>query len=347
MKKYIIAAALMLALIVTSCGGNSAGNDSGISAGSTNNGDNSKIRAMSNPYEELASGYTVEEALSCLKLSNVPITLYAEEFSASGADYMEAFFEKVRSGKRTEITCAKYFELKKDSMTEEAYEREEDDYPCLFISKIAFNGNTFEVSTRGISGDKSKKEVEQDNSEEPGKSTEQNTDIDKREYKYIRKYSEVESTGEGLSSMLNFANQRDEYVLLNEEVLTWGEIMRGVLSSQSSDYIDHFVVFSEPARMQIKGGEYQSGKIENAEKWSMVQFDGDDFRFSPHIAISYTPSGSFEIVGEEITLIGRGEDEVFTIKILNGDELKLTDFPQRYEKILEKGTIYSYIDKKK
>lgn len=357
MKKYIITVTLVLALIMTSCTGNIAGNDSGISAGASSNGDKSKIRSMSNPYEELADGYSVEEALACLKLSEVSVTLHGEELSASGDEYMEEFYRKVKSGDAAETVCAAYFELNRKTMTEEAYEREKNAYPKLFISKIKYDGNTFEVSTREVStremqagGSKSEEsvhETKESAEQEDEQPTEQKTNTEKKKYKYIRKYSEIgkaPAASAGDNSGFTSAKPTDRYVLLNEENLTWREIMRRMLSSQSADIVDYTEIFSEPAGTPIKSGIYRSEEVEKANNCSMVQFDGDEFGFIVHIAMSYAPSGSFEIVGDEIKLTGRGEDEVFVLKIVNEEELELIDFSPKYDRLLIKGTRYKHTE---
>ncbi len=91
----------------------------------------------------------------------------------------------------------------------------------------------------------------------------------------------------------------------------------------------------------IKNGIYEYGKIEDG-KWSTIDFEEGKFYLSLNFTLSHVPNGSFEINGDKLILNGTGDDETFILKILNENELKLTDFPSKYDKFLKKGAVYRY-----
>lgn len=398
MKKYImakvlIAAIFLFVLVTTSCAGRQGtGTDA-----APNSGNSPKIHPMSVPqFEELCAGYSVEEALQCLKMSEVALTLNGGDFSSSGGQYMEEFYQKVKEGKPAEVLCAQYYELNPERMTAEAYEREKREYPKIFISKIVFDGSSFKLRTKEISGESSvevreqeKERVQkegqeqatsdeaeqeqaladddgQETSGDSGAVTAPKSEIEEREYKYLRKYSEAiggsdfagrmtdidaggvkadinSETSDKAGSEITDSSPIDRYVLSNEKNITWGDIMRKILSSHSIDRIDCYTVFSEPAKNKIKVGEYASGEIGKDEDYSSILLEGDEFQFIVGIAISYAPGGSFEVTGDELILTGRGEDETFVLEIKSEDELKLVDFPAKYDKLLKEGETYSYM----
>ena len=159
------------------------------------------------PLEQLPDNYSLEQAKKdgCVTHENGDVT--------QGKEIFEAFYNTAKSGKTAEVRLAFYYALDDPSRYDpEYYESIKDDYPCLFIQDLSFDGEQYTIHWY-----------------EDGEEI-------IRHYLYIMKYEgQAESLHASYKSYIR-------YVLTNDDKVTWQELMDGLLSSQLGDYIEHKVV---------------------------------------------------------------------------------------------------------
>lgn len=134
----------------------------------------------------------------------------------NGKRVWEKFYDKAMSGEACSVNVAHYYTLKEDSVSEEYYESEKDNYPVIYLAELTFDGSEYNIKV--WNSDK----------------TELDTD---RTYKYLMHY-----TGEPDSPSAVFSRY-DNYVLVNDNTVTYEDIQWGMYSSQLGDYIDHYSVY--------------------------------------------------------------------------------------------------------
>ena len=156
-----------------------------------------------------------DEALALAKDSEAVV--FDERGRASGKDVWDAFCAKVENRSPATVICAHYYVLDKDHMTEEAYEKEKDEYPRLFFYLVEYDGKQFSVKTR-------------DSASETLDSSET--------FKYMLHF-----TGKAPSRALY--SEYDNYVLVDDPSATWESIEEGLYSSQSDAYVKHCTVYSD------------------------------------------------------------------------------------------------------
>lgn len=159
---------------------------------------------------QLPDSYTLEDAKSdyCVVFENGDITY--------GQNVWDDFITETDNGKSATVRLGFYYTLGNPSQySEEHYEEIKDAYPVLYIKDLIFDGKKYVIE--GI---------------EDGK-------LISKEYKYLVKYE-----GRPNSSSANFSKYTF-YVLVDDNTVTWDDIEHRMLSSQSGDWIDHFVVYSD------------------------------------------------------------------------------------------------------
>lgn len=156
------------------------------------------------PLEELPDAYSLEQAKedSCVVHENGDVT--------QGREAFEAFYNAAATGKTEEIRLAFYYTLDDPSRYDpEYYESIKDNYPCLYIQDLSFDGEEYTIRWY-----------------EDGEEI-----IEK--YSYLMKYEgQAESPGAVYKSYVR-------YVLTNDNKVTWQELMHGMSSSRFGDYIEH------------------------------------------------------------------------------------------------------------
>lgn len=156
------------------------------------------------PLEELPDNYSLEQAKEdgCVTHENGDIT--------QGKEIFEAFFDTTASGKTDKVRLAFYYTLDDPSRyAPEYYESIKDDYPCLYVQDLSFDGEQYTIRWY-----------------EDGEEIIRN-------YSCLMKYEgQAESPNASYNSYIR-------YVLTNDDKVTWQELMYGMVSSQLGDYIDH------------------------------------------------------------------------------------------------------------
>jgi len=104
----------------------------------------------------------------------------------------------------------------------EYYESIKDDYPVLHILELEYTGDIYRL-----------RYYEEDT-------------LYHKEFKYLMKYEgEAETKDAVYTSYVR-------YVLVNDNKVTWKDIMHGLLSSRAGDYIPHFSIYTD---LQLKKTE--------------------------------------------------------------------------------------------
>lgn len=156
------------------------------------------------PLEELPDTYSLEQAKEdgCVVHENSDVT--------QGREAFEAFYNTTATGKADEIRLAFYYTLDDPSRYDpEYYESIKDNYPCLYIQDLSFDGEEYTIRWY------------EDGEEISGK------------YSYLMKYEgQAESPSAVYQSYIR-------YVLTNDNKVTWQELMHGMFSSRFGDYIEH------------------------------------------------------------------------------------------------------------
>lgn len=156
------------------------------------------------PLEELPADYSLEQAKAdgCVTHENGDVS--------QGREVFEAFYDTTKSGKADAVRLAFYYTLDDPSRYDpDYYESIKEDYPILFIQDLSFDG---------------------------------------KEYS-IRWYEDGEEIIETYSVLMKYEGQAESpsasyksyvrYVLTNDDTVTWQELVYGMVSSQSGDYIPH------------------------------------------------------------------------------------------------------------
>lgn len=175
--------------------------------GCNGNTGGSKIEQLS--LEELPDDYTVEQA------KEDGCVIYEDGDITYGQEIWDAFVETVSTNKETSsVRLGFYYTLGDPSQYDpDYYESIKDDYPMLFIQDLNYDGITYTLRW-----------------------FENGNEIIET-YQYLMKYEgKAESPNATYDSYVR-------YVLTNDNSVTWGDIVGGMLSSQSGDHIDHHVVY--------------------------------------------------------------------------------------------------------
>lgn len=126
------------------------------------------------------------------------------------------FVKTTDEGKSASVRLAFYYTLDDPSkLSAEYYEEVKDDYPVLFVQDLTYDGEKYIIESL-----------------EKGRLTSQ-------EYKYLVKYEGEPSSAHATFSWYTY------YVLVDDNSMTWEDIERGMVSSNSEDWIAHDIVYSD------------------------------------------------------------------------------------------------------
>ena len=160
--------------------------------------------------EELPADYSLEQAREdgCVVHENGDI--------ASGQEAWEDFLKASSAGKAAAVRLADYYTLDDPSRYDpDYYESIKDDYPLLYLSDLSFDGKTYTVS--GL---------------EDGERWTYT-------YSYLKRFEDAaETPGAVYDSYVR-------YVLVNDDTVTWSQLMHGALSSRFGDYIPFHSVYTD------------------------------------------------------------------------------------------------------
>ena len=153
-----------------------------------------------------------DEALSWAKQNGVAV---CEDGKCTfGLDIFEKFFEDTENGMPGSVSCAHYYTLKKESVSEELYNAEKDTYPRLFFVNLEYDGESFILTSR--------------------KSDLAETDYS-GSFKYLRHFT-GDAPETAAYSTYNY------YILVDDPEVTWEDILKGLVSSQSDAGYRHYSV---------------------------------------------------------------------------------------------------------
>lgn len=159
--------------------------------------------------EKVPEDYTLEDALA------EDLVIIADGDVMNGQEKWEAFVETTSKGEPASIKVVHYFTLGDKSLYDEAfYESIKDEYPQLFVFYLGYNGEKYTVAH--YEGDQ----------------------LYMKSYKYLMRYE-----GEPVPSATFSRYVR--YVLIDDNTVTWDDIWRGLLSSQSNAAIDHTCIYDD------------------------------------------------------------------------------------------------------
>ena len=158
---------------------------------------------------------TAEEALEWAY--DNPVVVQDDGQITSGRDVWDSFFDSVNAKKPASVMCVYNYVLDEESVSPELYEEEKDLYPQLFFCLLRYDGEVFHVKMR--------------------KSDETKLDTDET-YKYL-----LHLSAENPDTALY--RYTDQYVLVNDPSVTWEQLQRSMISSQSSDWIKHSTVYMD------------------------------------------------------------------------------------------------------
>ena len=135
----------------------------------------------------------------------------------SGRETWDEFVGAINRGESASVLCVRYYAIDRESMSEKLYEEEKDQYPKLFFQRVEYDRNAFSVTSR--------------------LSTETEPDCTES-FACLCHYT-------GRAPQTALYTGYEYYVLTDDPEITWEEIERGMVSSQSGDWIRHFTVFSD------------------------------------------------------------------------------------------------------
>jgi len=160
------------------------------------------------PDEKKLQDYSLEQ------VKDEGFVVFENSSITSGQFVWNEFVENTVKGIACNVGLAFYYTLDGQNISPEYYEEIKDDYPCLFLQDLNFDGEIYTLFSR-----------------EEGEEY-----IYK--YKYLKRFEEKGSQTAAFSWCVR-------YVLVNDDNVTLGQITRGELSSQSGAWIDHKVVYSK------------------------------------------------------------------------------------------------------
>lgn len=166
--------------------------------------------ALLPPLEELPADYGLDQAREdgCV--------VHEDGDIASGQEAWDAFFEAVSAGKAASLRLVNYYTLDDPSRYDpEYYESIKDDYPLLYVSDLTFDGKAYTVSSL-----------------EDGERL-------KRTFSCLKCFEgEAATPGAAYDAYIR-------YILVDDDTVTWEQLMHGVYSSRFGDYIPFCSVYTD------------------------------------------------------------------------------------------------------
>ena len=133
----------------------------------------------------------------------------------SGKEYFLSFAEKTWAGEACVIQTASYHTLDPDRMVDQLYQTVAEDYPCLYVHTLSYDGAYYTITW------------------------EENGEVITKQYRYLMRYTGTPARESADYSMYI------RYVLTNDNTVTWDDIFNGMISSQLGAYIDHYTVYTD------------------------------------------------------------------------------------------------------
>ena len=162
------------------------------------------------PYKEIPQDYSLENA------KNDSLVAYEDGNITSEQSVWDAFLGKTEKKESCDVRLAYYYTLGDPSQYDpEYYEEIKDDYPVLYIMDLSFDGTVYTLYS-----------IEDGIEHIP-------------QYRFLKHYTE---TNPPISATYT---EREMYVLVNDNDVTWKQIEHGLFSSKFGDYIDHRTVYSK------------------------------------------------------------------------------------------------------
>ena len=156
-----------------------------------------------------------DEALSWAE--SQPVVVRRDSDCSSGKEIWDAFYGSVQAGKPASVLCADYYTLDDQNIDPELYEAEKDQYPVLFFTLVKYDGSSFNYQCRCSSGET----------------------LDSEDtFKYLLYMpQELPDTAKHRHS--------DNYVLTDDDSVTWDQIIQSMISSQYDDSVRYHIVHTD------------------------------------------------------------------------------------------------------
>ena len=164
-------------------------------------------------YEDLtyvADNYSLEDA------KREDYVVIEDSKVTHGEDIWQDFVDLTKDMKPCKVRIVHYYTIGDPYRYDPAYyESIKDDYPMMFIFELVYNGETFSESH--YEGD----------------------ELYQNEYKYLMRYEgKAENVNASYSSYVR-------YVLVDDDKVTWNDIIYGMISSRSGDFIFHSQIYTD------------------------------------------------------------------------------------------------------
>lgn len=171
-------------------------------------GKDNKIVYRYSPSKHSAPG-TLQQAKKdgCVVMENGDVTF--------GQQKWQSFVKAAEEGKNASVKLAYYYTLEPESCSKQYYEAYKEDYPVLYSYELTYDGKSYIL--HGKEGDT----------------------------EYIKSYQYlIHDTGDKLSPYADY-DSYVQYVLTNDDTVTYQDIWQSMISSQAGDAIDHFTVYTD------------------------------------------------------------------------------------------------------
>ena len=162
------------------------------------------------PLENLSADYSLKDAKKsgCVVHEDGDIT--------TGQEIWDEFLEKVENKEPANVRLAYYYTLDEETCDPEYYESVKDDYPVLYIKDLTYDGENYTVRFFEEGEEYS------------------------RSYKYMKKFIDKPESDTAVYSVAV------RYFLLNDKSIeSFDEIMRSLYSSDSRDWIEFDIVYTD------------------------------------------------------------------------------------------------------
>ena len=162
------------------------------------------------PLEELPADYSLEQAREdgCV--------VHEDGDIASGHEAWEDFLKASSSGKAAAVQLVNYYTLDDPSRYDpDYYESIKDDYPLLFVSGLSFDGKAYTVS--GL----------------------EDSERWEKTYSHLKRFEDKAETHSAVY------DSYIRYVLVNDDTVTWNQLVHGMFSSRFGDSIPFHSVYTD------------------------------------------------------------------------------------------------------
>lgn len=133
-------------------------------------------------------------------------------------ELMDEFLKKSEAGEPASVRIAKVYDLS-GNISSELEKATRQDYPSLFLTELSFDGSTYTTCPLN--------RIDDDYilAERKG------IDSSKKTWKYLKRLTDVPRVKSALYK------SAERYVLVNDDNITWDDLINGMISSQMGDYI--------------------------------------------------------------------------------------------------------------